>query len=116
MCVCVCVSVCVCVCVCLSVRMIEPKRLKLQSPISVTGLSPSSVLAVATYLLLDQKVKGQASRSHGHKVQKHTSVEGDPVADVSLHSIGCPSSIVYFCTIFILIIIIIIIVLDFGSF
>jgi len=33
----------------------------------------------------DKKSKGHTSRSHGHKVQKHISLEGDRVAGVSLH-------------------------------
>ena len=35
------------------------------------------------------RTKSQRSRSQGHKVQKHISVEGDRVAGVSLHSIEC---------------------------
>jgi len=34
--------------------------------------------------------KGQRSRSHGHKVQKH--IEGDRVAGASLHSTECSAS------------------------
>jgi len=57
------VCVYLCVSLCQFVRMIEPKRLKLQSP-TCNGDNPSWVLA--THVIL-----GQRSRSQVHKVQKY---------------------------------------------
>jgi len=47
---------------------------------------------LATHLILSKKVKGQRSRSLGHKVQKRISLKDDRVAGVSMHSIECQSS------------------------
>jgi len=53
---------------------------------------------VATYLILDQKIKGQSHRVT--KCKKTCSIEGDQVAGASLHSIEFLSSnSVYFLTI-----------------
>ena len=70
----------VCVSVCLFVRTIEPKRLKLQTP----NLSQGQYSMSSGYPF-NIKSKGQRSRSHDHKVQKH--ISSDRVAGVSLHSI-----------------------------
>ena len=70
-------------CVCVSVRTIKPKRLKLQSP---NFMIPGPGCA------FNIRSKGQRSKSQGHKVQKHISVEGDRVAGVSLHSFCTLSS------------------------
>ena len=71
------VSVYVILSVCLSavsVRMVKPKRMKLQSP--QTGIVHHDSRVFAIHLILGQKVKGQ-----GHKVEKR--IEANRVAGVS---------------------------------
>ena len=57
----VCLSRCDFLCVCVSVRTMEPKRLKLQSP----NLLHHESAVYPIHLILGQKVEGQ-----GHKLQK----------------------------------------------
>jgi len=73
------IGVSLCVCVCAFVRSITQKNEWSQSLQTWYREWPRNILQAIWFW----RLKGQRSRSHGHKVQKH--IEGDRVAGVSLH-------------------------------